>query len=387
MKKLIFLLSLFIAFQATAQEGIQFDHSSWKEAKAKAIEAKKLIFIDFYTQWCGPCLNMAQGVFTLGSVGNFYNDHFVNLKIDAENGEGVMLAKQYGIQSYPTFVFIDPQTEEAVHTSGSNQDKETFLFTGASALEPTKRSGYLAEQKKRGNETPIFLLDYAHYVASRYNRSETLACLEKLITMPGYSLENPQVWTLFEKYISGRENSLFKILLGDTQKYAATHTQKAVEAKLFKEYNYCPDAAEIAAAPEFNGKDFLIAKNEADRLINEAKYEQAAVILDRWMQNPGDFKEDLCNYFRFMTRAATREAFPRFWQDKCLEYSKYMAYNTFERDDAVSHFDYANQLEHYLRTLPEIQPYLPKCLTTEPAGGAKEYSLRPAVLKQKPRKK
>ena len=110
MKKLIFLFGLFIAFQAVAQEGIRFRHCSWEEAKAMAKKEKKPIFIDFYTQWCGPCLNMAENIFTLGSVGNFYNDHFVCLKIDAETGEGVELAKKYEVASFPTFVFVNPKT-------------------------------------------------------------------------------------------------------------------------------------------------------------------------------------------------------------------------------------------------------------------------------------
>ena len=41
MKKLIFLFSLFIAFQAVAQEGIRFRHCSWEEAKAMAKKEKK----------------------------------------------------------------------------------------------------------------------------------------------------------------------------------------------------------------------------------------------------------------------------------------------------------------------------------------------------------
>ena len=209
MKKLIFLFSLFIAFQAVAQEGIRFRHCSWEEAKAMAKKEKKPIFIDFYTQWCGPCLNMAENIFTLGSVGNFYNDHFVCLKIDAETGEGVELAKKYEVASFPTFVFVNPKTEKAIHISGSNQDRETFLFTGASALDPKKTSVYLMEQQKAGNTKPEFLLDYAYYAASRYNRTESEKCAEQLITKPGYSLENPKVWALFVKSIHGRDNKLF----------------------------------------------------------------------------------------------------------------------------------------------------------------------------------
>ena len=43
MKKLIFLFSLFIAFQAVAQEGIRFRHCSWEEAKAMCLEAAQVV--------------------------------------------------------------------------------------------------------------------------------------------------------------------------------------------------------------------------------------------------------------------------------------------------------------------------------------------------------
>ena len=333
MKKLIFLFSLFIAFQAVAQEGIRFRHCSWEEAKAMAKKEKKPIFIDFYTQWCGPCLNMAENIFTLGSVGNFYNDHFVCLKIDAETGEGVELAKKYEVASFPTFVFVNPKTEKAIHISGSNQDRETFLFTGASALDPKKTSVYLMEQQKAGNTKPEFLLNYAYYAASRYNRTQ------------------------------------------------------AVDSKLFKECNYCPDAAELAALPDFEGKTFLTRKNEADRLISAEKYEEAARLIDQMVADPGAFREELCMYFRFMTRSATYKDYPEFWKEKCLEYSRYMAYNMPDRDEAITYFDYLSQLEHYLNTHPEIQQQLPDCLKNKPKYGAQELSMRPAQLKQKPKKK
>ncbi|MFR3329781.1 MAG: thioredoxin family protein [Odoribacter splanchnicus] len=386
MKKLIFLFSLFIAFQAVAQEGIRFRHCSWEEAKAMAKKEKKPIFIDFYTQWCGPCLNMAENIFTLGSVGNFYNDHFVCLKIDAETGEGVELAKKYEVASFPTFVFVNPKTEKAIHISGSNQDRETFLFTGASALDPKKTSIYLTEQKKIGNNKPEFLLDYAYYAASRYNRTESEKCAEQLITKPGYSLENPKVWALFVKSIHGRENKLFKTLCSNIDKYRKIHGAQAVDSKLFKECNYCPDAAELAALPDFEGKEFLTRKNEADRLINAEKYEEAARIIDQMMANPGAFREELCMYFRFMTRSATYKDYPEFWKEKCLEYSRYMAYNMPNRDEATTHFDYANQLEHFIRTNPEIQKHLPEFLQNQPTYGVKEYSMRPEKLKAKPKR-
>lgn len=387
MKKIILFFSLFIALQSVAQEGIQFEHCSWAEAKAKAQKEKKLIFIDFYTQWCGPCLNMAQTIFTLGSVGNFYNDHFICLKIDAEAGEGVELARKYRVASFPTFVFADPKTEEALHLSGSNQDRETFLYTGQSALDLQKRSGYLQEQRKAGNTQPEFLFNYARYSASRYDRKTSQECAEQLIQMPGYSLENPEMWNFFIKSIHGRDNKLFQAVCSDIEKYRKLYGVQAVDSKLFQEANYCPDAAELAALPDFNGKTFLIQKNDADRLIQSEKYEEAARIIDQMLANPGDFQQELCMYFRFMCRQSVYKDFPPFWQDKCLEYSRYMAYNMPDRDEAITYFDYLSQLEHYLNTHPEIQQQLPDCLKNTPKYGAQELSMRPAQLKQKPKRK
>ena len=122
MKKYILLIFACIyAIHLSAQNaGINFLHgTTWTEAVAKAKAENKLIFIDFYTQWCGPCLNMAQTVFSLPTVGYYYNQTFINLKIDAEEGEGITLAKKYGVRSYPTYAFIDPATEEIVHHSSS----------------------------------------------------------------------------------------------------------------------------------------------------------------------------------------------------------------------------------------------------------------------------
>lgn len=109
-------------------------------SRSQGQSRNKLIFIDFYTQWCGPCLNMAQTVFSLPTVGYYYNQTFINLKIDAEEGEGITLAKKYGVRSYPTYAFIDPATEEIVHHSSSRQTPEQFIQTGKDATVPTKRS-------------------------------------------------------------------------------------------------------------------------------------------------------------------------------------------------------------------------------------------------------
>lgn len=88
-------------------KGINFFEGNFKAAQAKAKAEKKLIFLDAYAAWCGPCKRMAANVFTDAAVGDYFNKNFVNLKIDMEKGEGVQLSKQYQVQYFPTLFFID----------------------------------------------------------------------------------------------------------------------------------------------------------------------------------------------------------------------------------------------------------------------------------------
>lgn len=123
MKKIIILIYiLLMPLSLYADKGIRFEHgATWSETLSKAKAEGRLVFVDFYTDWCGPCYNMAKTVFTLYETGEFFNSHFVNAKIDAEKGEGVELARRYNVRSYPTYLFIDPNTEEAVHRSSGWQ--------------------------------------------------------------------------------------------------------------------------------------------------------------------------------------------------------------------------------------------------------------------------
>jgi thiol-disulfide isomerase/thioredoxin len=80
---------------------------------AKAKTEKKLVFMDAYASWCGPCKLMEKNVFTDKNVADFYNKNFINVRIDMEKGEGKELAMKYGVRSYPTFLFLNAEGEIA----------------------------------------------------------------------------------------------------------------------------------------------------------------------------------------------------------------------------------------------------------------------------------
>src|SRR5690349_18049972 len=106
MKKYLFLPA-FLLFNITYAQEIIFERTTWAEIKAKAKQEKKLIFLDAYTTWCGPCKMLEKTVFKDAAVAEFYNRNFVNARKDMEKSEGLEIAKQYSINCYPSLLFID----------------------------------------------------------------------------------------------------------------------------------------------------------------------------------------------------------------------------------------------------------------------------------------
>ena len=114
MKKILFVaIVIFNVACLKAQEGIEFFHGTFAEAVEKAQKENKLIFMDAFAEWCGPCKRMAATTFKDEKVGKFFNDNFINVKMDMEKGEGPGLQRKYEVTAYPTLLFINGKSELA----------------------------------------------------------------------------------------------------------------------------------------------------------------------------------------------------------------------------------------------------------------------------------
>lgn len=146
-------------------QGVNFEECSFDQALEKAKAEGKLVFVDCYTSWCGPCKRMTKDVFPQEIVGEYMNDKFVNLKIDMEKGEGVELAKRFRVASYPTFLVVNPDGT-LVHKFLGMTGPKTFLERLKESFDPEKSFGALDKRYEDGERDKAFLTEYVNFLRS-----------------------------------------------------------------------------------------------------------------------------------------------------------------------------------------------------------------------------
>ena len=159
MVKNLFVAVLCLVTSFGFSQGIDFFHGTWAEALEKAKKEEKLLFVDAFAQWCGPCKAMAKNVFTKEEVGNFFNTNFINLKLDMETPDGRTFGDKYPVSAYPTLFFIDGKGKIVKKIVGGQQ-AEGLIAQGQEALKKNDTSLDLAKEYEGGNRTYDFMVKY-----------------------------------------------------------------------------------------------------------------------------------------------------------------------------------------------------------------------------------
>jgi len=118
---------------AKASSGIAFHQGSWDEALELAKKENKLIFLDVYASWCGPCKQLKANTFTNAEVGGFYNQQFINVALNGETGEGKRLAALYKVRGYPSLLFLDGEGKVVTRSAGYHNPSQ-FIELGKKAI-------------------------------------------------------------------------------------------------------------------------------------------------------------------------------------------------------------------------------------------------------------
>ena len=210
MKGLLFFFVFFIQFNALDAQGIRFVTGSFDEVLSLAQKENKLVFVDAYTDWCGPCKAMSKNIFPKGSVGKFFNEHFVSTKINMEKGEGKALGLRYNVRSYPTLLFVDSEGT-LVHKVAGYQNTTNLVKQGKKAVNPQMSLAAMEERFKIGVRDPDFLLKYLDLRYKMADESHGPVAEAYLKTQKDWS--KPTVLNTIFKYVINADSKMFKYMV------------------------------------------------------------------------------------------------------------------------------------------------------------------------------
>lgn len=277
MKKTAILSFLFFAVIAFGQ-GIKFEEGNFKSLLAKAKKENKLIFIDAYAVWCGPCKLMVKNIFPLKPVGDYYNANFINAKIDMEKGEGIDLAKKYNVKAFPTYLFINGDGEEIHRTLGYVEEKD-FIQFAMDAGDPNKRLTALKQKFEKGEKDPEFLKnlagltiyndsDFAGRVLDRYFSTKTTLDKDdvQMILAGTQSTESP-----LYKIFQNKKEEIIKVFPADRYEMF----DKNIKLNTIMKKTYSADTKKWNDDYFYTETQKFLTKEESEKLLKRAKSNRA----------------------------------------------------------------------------------------------------------------
>ena len=261
----IFLL-FFVGYSLPAQ-GVLFEGLSWQDALTKAKAEDKLIFVDAYADWCGPCKQMDKDAFPDADLGNFYNQTFVNLKINVEKGEGWKFAEKYKVQALPTLFYINGDGQ-VVHKSLGMRSAVDLVLIGKEAIHPVANLKYFQDNYQARKNDPEFLKTYVILLKNLRAEGGVEMLDEYLRTQSDWN--NEQTIPLIYEFVGlDLDDKKFKYMIDNKETFYQFVGEEEVDdrIKYAIEVNYGIHDNEKLLAEKFN--EFFPVK--AQRFIDEWK--------------------------------------------------------------------------------------------------------------------
>lgn len=202
MKKIVFIIYLLLIGVAANAEIVFLDNPAWSTVLERAKKENKIIFLDAYATWCGPCKKMDSEVYTDKAAAEYYNANFINVKYDMEKGEGPMLATKYGVTAYPYLLFINADGA-LLHKGIGYKPAADFMKLGQAAKEAT--SQYYTLKKDALNLNSAQFLKFAA-MAADFEDEEANQIISDYLAKQTNILANDDLIELVMLHVPGLQN-------------------------------------------------------------------------------------------------------------------------------------------------------------------------------------
>ena len=273
MKKILFVVVLLLGCTMLKAQ-TNFRDITYEEAVAAAKAENKHVFIDFYATWCGPCKMMSEEVFPQRIVGHYFNPRFVCIKIDAEKGEGIELAKRFNVRAYPTFVILDANEKVVGTKAGGTSDVERFTASIERIINPEMSPERMKARYEGGERTAELISAYTSYLIDeatqngRINQAK-VDSVDQMVLDYFSGLTDKQKLAdenlfVYQHYSSSPVDSYGRYMLAHRDEFdpAIREQIKQLMAELYQEYMYYT----LSGNQPYNAEDYATVKKEMNEL-------------------------------------------------------------------------------------------------------------------------
>lgn len=234
-----------MAQDSISNRGIRFEDISFKEALAKAKAEGKKVFIDCYTQTCGPCKYMMKNIFPLQECGDYFNPKFVSLTRDMDVGEGPKLGKKYKVGIYPTFLIINPDGTLFCKEMGAVRlnSNITFVEKIENAIQRATEINELEKKYNSGEKNTVLVRKLVDLLkVSDFQKADTVLN-QYLSSLSIEELCKDDTWNMFSSEINSPDSPVFRKLLANRAHFEKLLGKDRVEGKIIStyqnEFNMC----------------------------------------------------------------------------------------------------------------------------------------------------
>ena len=232
------LAGLFISCSSMSQNrSVDFEHSKWSKVLKKAKKENKLIFVDCYTSWCGPCKMMAKNIFTQNHVADYFNTNFINYKIDMEKGEGPALKPGWEINAYPTFLVINSEGE-VVHRVVGAYGADEFIGYIKEAQSEDKNYVALKKGYEAGKRDGEFMFSYLRSLRiANLDKEEAEKADAYISSLDKEDLLKKDNWNIVKYFMKNPNTNAFRFIVKSRNQLAKIVGVNEIDSKIFNTYN------------------------------------------------------------------------------------------------------------------------------------------------------
>lgn len=280
----------------TKPSGIAFVDLSFDKAVELAAQENKLLFMDCYTDWCGPCRQMSAQIFPDPTVGEYFNPRFVSIKVNMERGEGKELRKRFNVTAYPTMIIVDPSTHEVVHRiMGSSSAKR--LIERIKAGMGDDNLGSMTQRYRQGERSRDFMVRYIDLLMESGDKELSRSVATELFTDTAcirLITEKKEYFDIFYNCIDDPFCDAFKYFVEHRQKVDENFGSNNPQAKIYNTWNdyatglITPQGDEYVL-PKKSYKEFVVYMKQCGESRNSIKRVDFKTHMELYRQN-GNWK-------------------------------------------------------------------------------------------------